>query len=119
MLHTIYLLSEIYNVGNNTNLKIAAVDCEENNPTCTDNGIVGGHVTYIFESYLLKLFKINEVKAITYTEDDTYLHYVLQFVKDHLDLLDTDNSGAVELTDQNFKELTSNGSWFVDFYFPW
>ncbi|KAL7027470.1 hypothetical protein ACKWTF_005452 [Chironomus riparius] len=119
MLHTVNLLSEIYNVGSNTNLKIASVDCEENNQTCVDNGIVGEHVENIFESFVLKLFKINVIKAITYTEDDTYIHYVLEFIKDHLNFPESDNSGVVELTDQNFKDLTSNGSWFVDFYFPW
>jgi hypothetical protein len=35
----VYLLSEIYNDGNTTNLKIASVDCVENNQTCTNNGI--------------------------------------------------------------------------------
>ncbi|XP_070495756.1 thioredoxin domain-containing protein 5 homolog [Chironomus tepperi] len=107
---TMHLLSEIFNA----NLKIGYIDCNENNQTCLDNGIAAD----ISKSYVLKLYKVNEVEDITYTNDSDYIHYVMEFIQDNLDLPATDQN-VVELTDKNFKELTSNGSWIVDFYFPW
>lgn len=36
---TVNILAEIFNDGNNSNLKIAYLDCEENNQTCSNNGV--------------------------------------------------------------------------------
>lgn len=113
---TIYTLSEIFNIGNSTSLKIGAIDCEDNNQTCVDNGVTGENLDD-YRAFSLKLFKINEVEGISYTDDNDYIHYVNNFIQENLDLPESED--VIELTDENFNELSSNGSWFVDFYFPW
>lgn len=111
------------NTQDESRVRIAKVDCTENQKTCSGNEVT---------SYpTLKFFKLNsEEEAIKYrsTRD---LPSLTQFINDQLgssipkeDEEDTDETiavpaplkGLIELTDKNFAAQTATGNWFIKFY---
>lgn len=73
-----------------------------------------------FTRPVFKLFKINQKIPISFEySSNTYLFYFINFLNKQLNLSTLknleSNENAVRLTDQNFRELTKNGSWFINF----
>lgn len=117
-------LADMLNTQDESRVRIAKVDCTENQKTCSDNEVT---------SYpTLKFFKMtSEEEAIKYrsTRD---LPSLTQFINDQLGSStltpeeedETDEKvvvpaplkGLVELTDKNFATQTATGSWFIKFY---
>jgi thioredoxin domain-containing protein 5 len=113
------------NTQDESRVRIAKVDCTENQKTCSDNEVT---------SYpTLKFFKLNsEEEAVKYrsTRD---LPSLTQFINDQLgsstpeeEETDSDNvvvpaplKGLIELTEKNFATQTATGNWFIKFYAPW
>lgn len=112
-------LAEMLNTQDESRVRIAKVDCTENQKTCSANDVT---------SYpTLKFFKINsEEEAIKYrsTRD---LPSLTQFINDQLgsstpeeeDEINESNvvpaplKGLVELNDKNFATQTATGHWFI------
>lgn len=112
------------NTQDESRVRIAKVDCTENQKACSDNDVT---------SYpTLKFFKLNsEEEPIKYrsTRD---LPSLTQFINDQLgsstpeeDEIDETNEipaplkGLVELNDKNFATQTATGNWFIKFFAPW
>jgi thioredoxin domain-containing protein 5 len=117
-------LAELINTQDESRVKVAMVNCVDNQATCSANEI-SGYPT-------LKFFKQGTTEPIKYrsTRD---LPSLTQFINDQLGTsiaeeeagekeepaVPTPQKGVVELTDKNFNQLTENGVWFVKFYAPW
>lgn len=113
------------NTQDESRVRIAKVDCTENQKTCSANDVT---------SYpTLKFFKLgSEEEAVKYrnTRD---LPSLTQFINDQLgssipeeETIDQEANeipaplkGLVELTDKTFAELTASGNWLIKFYAPW
>jgi thioredoxin domain-containing protein 5 len=118
-------LAELLNTQDESRVKIAKVDCTENQNTCSDNEIT---------SYpTLKFFKTNGEEPIKYRSARD-LPSLTQFINDQLGSSQPDDSeneiseeqvvpsalkGLIELNEKNFNELTATGNWFVKFFAPW
>lgn len=118
-------LAEMLNTQDESRVRIAKVDCTEDQKTCSANEVT---------SYpTLKFFKLNsEEEAIKYrsTRD---LPSLTQFINDQLGsstpeeeedseenvVVPAPLKGLIELTDKNFATQTATGSWFIKFYAPW
>lgn len=117
-------LAELINTQDASRVKVAMVDCVDNQVTCTSNEIT---------SYpTLKFFKIDTPEPIKYrsTRD---LPSLTQFINDQLGTSVAEEEGVekeelavpvaqkglIELTDKNFNQLTESGLWFIKFYAPW
>lgn len=118
-------LADMLNTQEESRVRIAKVDCTENQKTCSENDVT---------SYpTLKFFKRNsEEEAIKYrsTRD---LPSLTQFINEQIGSStpaedETDDNtldvpaplqGLVTLTDKNFATLTATGNWFIKFYAPW
>jgi len=119
-------LADMLNTQDESRVRIAKVDCTENQKTCSGNEVT---------SYpTLKFFKLNsEEEAIKYrsTRD---LPSLTQFINDQLGSSipkeDEEGSdeiiavpaplkGLIELTDKNFATQTATGNWLIKFYAPW
>lgn len=113
------------NTQDESRVRIAKVDCTENQKTCSGNDVT---------SYpTLKFFKLNsEEEAVKYrsTRD---LPTLTQFINEQLgsstpeaeEESEEDNvvvpaplKGLIELTDKNFADQTATGNWFIKFYAP-
>lgn len=117
-------LAEMLNNQDESRVRIAKVDCTENQKTCSANEVT---------SYpTLKFFKLNsEEEAVKYrsTRD---LPSLTQFINDQLDsstLIPEEEEetdilepvpaplkGLIELTEKTFATQTATGSWFIKFY---
>lgn len=117
-------LADLLNTADDSRVKIAKVDCTENQKTCGANDVT---------SYpTLKFFKLDsEEEAVKYrsTRD---LPSLTQFINDQLgsSVSETEEGavdaieipsplkGLIELTENNFGTQTATGNWFVKFYAP-
>lgn len=117
-------LAELLNTADDSRVKIAKVDCTENQKTCGANDVT---------SYpTLKFFKLDsEEEAVKYrsTRD---LPSLTQFINDQLgsSVSETEEGatetveipsplkGLIELTEKNFGTQTAEGNWFVKFFAP-
>lgn len=115
-------LADMLNSQDESRVRIAKVDCTENQKTCSGNDVT---------SYpTLKFFKLNsEEEAIKYrsTRD---LPSLTQFINDQLGsstpeedeeideaiVVPAPTKGLIELTEKNFATQTAIGSWFIKFY---
>lgn len=116
-------LAEMLNTDAESRVKIARVDCTENQATCSDNSVT---------SYpTLKFFKQNSYEEPIKYRSTRDLPSLTQFINDQLgsstpeeeetaedDSVDVPAplKGLVELTDKNFASHTAQGNWFVKFY---
>lgn len=103
-----------------SNVKIAKVDCTTDSSLCAEHDVTGYPT--------LKFFKAGEVKGIKFkgTRD---LISLISFLTDHLGItFGSENiipsppeavNGLLELTEDNFDKHVSSGYHFVKFYAPW
>jgi thioredoxin domain-containing protein 5 len=112
-------LAELLNGDDDSRVKIAKVDCTENNKVCTDNDIT---------SYpTLKFFHINSVDEPVRYRGSRDLPSLTQFINDQLGSSLAEESpdvpapvnSLVELNDLTFNVHVSKGKHFVKFYAPW
>lgn len=103
-----------------SNVKIAKVDCTTDGSLCAEHDVTGYPT--------LKFFKAGEAKGIKFkgTRD---LISLISFLTDHLGItFGSENiipsppeavNGLLELTEDSFDKHVSNGYHFVKFYAPW
>ncbi|KAG9427993.1 thioredoxin domain-containing protein 5 [Apis mellifera carnica] len=103
-----------------SNVKIAKVDCTTDSNLCAEHDVTGYPT--------LKFFKAGETKGIKFkgTRD---LISLISFLTDHLGItFGSENiipsppeavNGLLELTEDNFDKHVSSGYHFVKFYAPW
>jgi thioredoxin domain-containing protein 5 len=113
------------NTQDESRVRIAKVDCTENQKTCSGNDVT---------SYpTLKFFKVNSDDEPVKYRSTRDLPTLTQFINDQLgtsapeveEANDDENvvvpaplKGLIELTDKNFATQTATGSWFIKFYAP-
>jgi thioredoxin domain-containing protein 5 len=112
-------LAELLNTQDESRVRIAKVNCVENQKTCSENGVTGYPT--------LKFFKLGS-EAVKYGMARD-LPTLTSFINEQLDStvaekeeepeIPEPQSGLVVLTDANFDELTATGHWFIKFYAPW
>lgn len=112
------------NTQDESRVRIAKVDCTENQKTCSANEVT---------SYpTLKFFKLNSGEEAVKYRSTRDLPSLTQFINDQLgsstltpdEEEETDEvaaapaplKGLIELTDKNFATQTATGSWFIKFY---
>lgn len=110
-------LAEMLN-EDDTNIRIAKVDCTVDSKICSDEDVTGYPT--------LKFYKLgnNVGEKFRGTRD---LPSLTSFINEHLhsaDEVDTVRvpqplQGLIELTDDNFEKHVSSGKHFVKFYAPW
>jgi thioredoxin domain-containing protein 5 len=113
------------NTQDESRVRIAKVDCTENQKTCSSNEVT---------SYpTLKFFKINSEEEPVKYRSTRDLPSLTQFINDQLgsstpEVEEGDESnlvvpaplkGLISLSDANFADQTAVGNWFVKFYAPW
>ena len=117
-------LAEMLNTQEESRVRIAKVDCTENQKTCSGNEVT---------SYpTLKFFKLNNEEEPVKYKSTRDLPSLTQFINDQLGsstpeeeesdeniVVPAPLKGLVELTDKNFATQTATGNWFIKFYAPW
>lgn len=115
-------LADLLNTQEEGRVRIAKVDCTENQKACSENDVT---------SYpTLKFFKLNSGEEAIKYRSTRDLPSLTQFINEQIgsstpaeDETDPDVpaplKGLITLTDKNFATLTANGNWFVKFYAPW
>ena len=114
------------NTQEESRVRIAKVDCTENQKACSSNDVT---------SYpTLKFFKHNSDDEPVKYRSTRDLPTLTQFINDQLgssapeveEASDDENivvpaplKGLIELTDKNFATQTATGFWFIKFYAPW
>lgn len=113
-------LAEMLNTDE-SRVKIAKVDCTENQQTCSENSVT---------SYpTLKFFKQNSEEEPIKYRSARDLPSLTNFINEQLGnsspeeeettedvVVPAPLKGLIELTDKNFASQTANGNWFVKFY---
>ncbi|KAB0790649.1 hypothetical protein PPYR_14902 [Photinus pyralis] len=110
-------LAEMLN-EDDTNIRIAKVDCTVDSKICSDEDVTGYPT--------LKFFKLgnNVGEKFRGTRD---LPSLTSFINEQLRSAEEDDTvkvpqplqGLIELTDENFEKHVSSGKHFVKFYAPW
>jgi Thioredoxin len=112
------------NTQDESRVRIAKVDCTENQKTCSSNEVT---------SYpTLKFFKLNSEEEPVKYRSTRDLPSLTQFINDQLgsstpEVDESDENlvvpaplkGLITLSDKNFAEQTATGNWFIKFYAPW
>lgn len=114
------------NTQDESRIRIARVDCTENQKTCSAMDVT---------SYpTLKFFKLNSEEEPVKYRSTRDLPSLTQFINDQLGSSTPEEEeeaedgnlavpaplkGLIELTDKNFASNTANGFWFIKFYAPW
>lgn len=114
-------LAEMLNTQDESRVRIAKVDCTENQKTCSGNEVT---------SYpTLKFFKLNSEEEPVKYRSTRDLPSLTQFINDQLGsstpeeeesdetiVVPAPLKGLIELTDKNFATQTATGNWFIKFY---
>lgn len=114
------------NTQDESRVRIAKVDCTENQKTCSANEVT---------SYpTLKFFKLNSEEESVKYRSTRDLPSLTQFINDQLGsstpeeeeeaedgnlVVPAPLKGLIELTDKNFASNTANGFWLIKFFAPW